>query len=253
MGDLLESLLRLQEIATRLAAMRRKRGVKTRQIESQKRRVRGTEDKLRQRLQAIREQQVRLDALTLDVAAREQEIAKQRQALNKARTNKEYAAILTIINTSKADNSKLESTVLQLMEQNQALKGDGAHIETERAKLLTDVGATEKRLEAFDEAHREELAELEASRDECAKNIPPTAFALFTRAADRHEGEAMAPVTKINPKRDEYICTGCNMQVTLEVVNALQSRNELQLCSVCARVLYLEGSIAATPPSHKTT
>ena len=50
----------------------------------------------------------------------------------------------------------------------------------------------------------------------------------------------MAPVTKLHPKREEYACTGCNLNVTLEVVNVLHKGDELQLCSSCGRVLYLE-------------
>jgi predicted nucleic acid-binding Zn-ribbon protein len=44
----------------------------------------------------------------------------------------------------------------------------------------------------------------------------------------------------MHPKRDEYLCSGCNMKVTLEVINALQTRDELQTCKVCGRILYWE-------------
>ncbi len=35
-------------------------------------------------------------------------------------------------------------------------------------------------------------------------------------------------------------CGGCNMKVALEIINALQSRDEIQTCSACGRLLYLE-------------
>jgi len=243
MGETLEALHRLQAVEMQLAAIRRKRETKARRVEVQKRRIRGVEEKLQGHRKAIRERQARVDALTLDVASREDGVARQREALNKARTNKEYSAILTVINTAKADNSKLESSILQLMERIQALNDEGASIESDRAKLLAEVETTQTALRAYEEQSREDFERLEASRDECTRSIAPTALALFTRVAERHDGEALVPIRKLHPKRDEYICTGCNMKITLEVVNALQTRDELQLCNVCGRVLCLESSL----------
>ena len=242
MGETLEALHRLQAVETQLAAMRRERDGKTRRLEAQKRRAKDAEERLQGQHQAVRERQAKLDALTLDVASREDGVAKQREALNKARTNKEYAAILTAINTAKADNSKLESSILHLMEQIQALNNEGAVIESERVKLRAGVETAEEGLHVFEEQSRERFERLEATRDECAQKIAPTALALFTRVAERHGGEALVPVMKLHPKRDDYVCTGCNMKITLEVVNSLQTRDDLQLCNVCGRVLYLENS-----------
>jgi predicted nucleic acid-binding Zn-ribbon protein len=39
---------------------------------------------------------------------------------------------------------------------------------------------------------------------------------------------------------EEYNCAGCNMKVTLEIVSALSSRDDIQLCGSCGRILYLE-------------
>jgi predicted nucleic acid-binding Zn-ribbon protein len=50
----------------------------------------------------------------------------------------------------------------------------------------------------------------------------------------------MALVERVHPKRVEYVCSGCNMSVTLEIVNALQSRDEVQTCQICSRILYFE-------------
>ena len=55
----------------------------------------------------------------------------------------------------------------------------------------------------------------------------------------------MAAVSRLRPKRDDYTCEGCNMGVTLEIVNSLQTRDEIQLCGVCRRILYLETSAAS--------
>ena len=240
MGETLEALHQLQQIETQLAAIRRKSEAKQRQIEIQQRRAREAEERLLANQRAIRDRQIRVDTVSLEVASRDEAIAKQREALSKARTNKAYADILTAINTSKANNSKLESSILQLMEEIQTLQKEGATMESEKADLLAKAHAAEAQLQDHEEDCRDERERLEVARDECAENIPPTALAMFSRIAEHHDGEAMAHVVKLHPKREDYACTGCNMKITLEVVSTLQKNDELQICGCCGRVLYFE-------------
>lgn len=244
MGNTLEALHQLQIIETQLAAIRLKREAKSRKVAVHKRRVRDADQKLADNQRICREKQIQLDALSLEVATREEVIGKQREALNSAKTNKAYADILAAINTSKADNAKLESSILQLMEHVQALEAEQVTIESDRAELNTRVSEVEAEFKQFEDEVRAEQERLDAERDACAEGIPPSALAVFTRVALHHDGEAMAPVEKLHPKRPDYACTGCNMKITLEVVNSLHMCDTLQLCNSCGRVLYLETAAA---------
>lgn len=240
MGQMLEALHRLQEVERRLAELRRDRDIRVRRIEQHRRRVKQAEEKGHQSELNIREYQIRLDAVQLDVAAREQAIDRHRQALNRAKTNKEYAAILTTMNTEKADNARFETEILQLMEKVQNLTDGAANFQVERAKLLEDAERAEQALSAYDTESKARKDDLQSKRDDCAARLDPSALNMFNRVAAHHDGEAMVPISKLRPKRDEYICSGCNLQVTLEVVNSLQTRDEFQLCMACGRILYLE-------------
>lgn len=244
MGVMLEELRRLQAVEMQLAAIQRNRESKARQIDIRRRQVRQIDEKIHEQHRKARECQMRLDALTLDVAMKEEAIDKHRQALNKAKTNKEYAAILSAMNTEKADNIKVESDLLKLMDELQAFKNEGAAFEIEKAKLLEQAAAAEEALKAFDAQSQQERGELEAGREAFAGKVSAVAIDMFNRVAQRHEGEAMAPVTKLRPKRDEWACGGCNMKVTLDVINALQTRDDILLCNVCGRILYLEAPAA---------
>ena len=245
MGVTLEELRRLQAVEMQLAAIQRDRESKARQVEIHRRQLRLIEERLQENHRKARECQMRLDALSLDVAVREEAVGRHRQALNKAKTNKEYAAILTAMNTEKADNSKLEYGILQLMEELQVMKTEGAIIETEKVKLLGCAAAAEEALKAFDAQSQKERDGLTTDREAFAGKIAAPAIDTFNRVAQRHEGEAMAAVTKLRPKRDEWACGGCNMKVALEVVNALQTRDEILLCNVCGRILYLDAPAPA--------
>ncbi|MBU0716626.1 MAG: hypothetical protein KJ749_00115, partial [Planctomycetes bacterium] len=168
---------------------------------------------------------------------------KHREALNKARTNKEYSAILAAMNLEKADAAKLESAILELMDEVQRLQKEVEGIEAEHGKFLEKVSGAEEVLRAFDEQHADQQTKLNAQREACSDDIAPATLSSFMRVAEHHDGEAMAAIAKLHPKREEYLCEGCNMKVTLEVVNALQTRDEIQPCNNCGRLLYLDPSL----------
>jgi predicted nucleic acid-binding Zn-ribbon protein len=245
MGETIEELRRLQAVELKLAGIRRTRESKQRRLEVKRRLAKQIEEKVERNKVACREQQARVDALSLEIAAREESINKHRQALNRAKTNKEYAGILAAMNTEKADNTKVEARVLELMKAIDEVKADGERVEAEMNKAASEVAKAEEQLRTLDAESREEREKLEAERDEFADKIAPAALEAFERAAQRHDGEAMAAVSRLRPKRDDYTCEGCNMNVTLEVVNALQTRDEIQLCGVCRRILYFETTAAS--------
>jgi len=240
LGKTLETLHRLQDVERKLAELRREREGKARRVEYHQRQVKKAEDKLDENQHAVRERQKKLDSLQLDMAVREESIGRHRQALNKAKTNREYAAILTVMNTEKADNTKAEGGILQLMEEIQNLKSETASVESEKGKLFEELARAEEALRAYDQQSRALLEDMQARREVCAELLPPATLVTFTRVAEHLDGEAMARIVKLRPKRDEYVCSGCNMNIALEVVNSLQTRDDLQLCKVCGRILYLD-------------
>lgn len=240
MGEVLEALQRLQEIELQLAEIRRDRDSKVRRVELHARRVRVANEEILTCQNTIRTRQVRLDALQLDVTARETEINKHRQALNQAKTNKEYAAILAAMNTEKADNSKFETEILRLMDEIQKFTDQVSDLQDKKSKLAEEHTRAEKAVAAFDAEHKVEYDELGCRRTKCGNALDPLVLAMFNRVAEHHDGEALAMVDKLHPRRDDYICCGCNLKITLEVVNALQTRDEVQLCKVCGRILFLD-------------
>jgi predicted nucleic acid-binding Zn-ribbon protein len=240
MGEMLDDLRKLQDVEIQLAEIRRNREAKERRSAGRRKQVQKVDESLEQSRRAIRDQQVRLDSVQLDITSREESIARHRQALNKAKTNKEYAAVLAAMNTEKADNTKVETTMMELMKEIESASAKRGEIEAERAKLLEEVGKADEALREYDRGLDAQRTRLEAERDEIARHIPPTALEAFKRAASRHDGEAMAAVVRPRPKMEEFNCAGCNIKVTLEIVSALNSKGDIQLCGSCGRILYLE-------------
>lgn len=240
MGETLQSLHRLQTVERQLASIRRNREGKARRVETLQRQIRQTDERLRQAQLKLREQQARIDAITLDVTAREESIARHREGLNRAKTNKEYSAILAAMNTEKADNTKLETTIVQLADELTRMQAENAQIQEERGRLQESLAVAQKAVEEYDRSTQAERDKLLAAREEFARGINPVTLQTFLRVAEHHDGEAMAPIAKIHPKREEYMCGGCNIAVTLDMVNALKTRDEILVCRSCGRILYAE-------------
>ncbi|MCP4590593.1 MAG: hypothetical protein GY842_07610 [bacterium] len=240
MGDILDALQRLQEAERQLGELRSGEEARRTQVRASQRQLEECQRQLDDRVDSLRRQDVDIQSAELDVASREEIIKKHRVALNQAKTNKEYAAVLTTINTEKADTSKLESRLLELMGVRDTAQEAHDKQATEQVRLGERQARCAANLSEYLERTRERMEELTRERAEIAETLPPTAVATFDRAAERHEGEALAPVTKTSPKRDEYVCGGCNMAITLETVNALFSRDEVVLCKICGRILHRE-------------
>jgi predicted nucleic acid-binding Zn-ribbon protein len=239
MGELIAALQRLQEIELELGRLRRQEERKAQKIRTAERQVRRIDDELAELRMNCERRRSELDQLDREVKAREASILKHREELLKARTNKDYAAILTAINTEKADSAKIEKAALEKLAEFERVQEEvNAHTQRqESAQQRT--AAAQQALEKHREKTADERHELEEQRDAATADLPATILATFTRVASRHDGEALAEIMRLHPKREEYACGGCNMQVPLDCVNAARSMDEIRLCPTCGRILHL--------------
>lgn len=221
-------------------------GSKRRSVLNHRNRVASIENQIAESHEQIRQAQSEADRLELDRKTHESHIAKLREALNRTKTNKEYAAVLTQLNTDKADAVKIEDAVLQALARVDDLKKREAELRAGREKELARGVELERAATEVEGKLSSRLKELEAQREEATASIPPESLMQFERACEKHDGEAMAMIEQIHPKRAEYTCSGCNMSIPLEVINALQSRDVVLQCHICSRILYLEAPAHAT-------
>ncbi len=239
MGELLDALRRLQEVERQLRELRHGEEKRNRQIQSQKRQIAKSTELIQRKQAELQQNQMEVNRLELDLKTREQSIAKHRAALNKAKTNREYASILTAINTEKVDSAKIEARELQIMSSVDEVKAAIGQGQEQLLTLRQRLAEAERQLHEYQESVREQRSQLEAERECVADTIPPATLTTFVRVAEHNDGEALAEIVRLHPKRDEFVCAGCHMKVPLEIVNALQSRDEVQSCDACGRLLYL--------------
>jgi predicted nucleic acid-binding Zn-ribbon protein len=244
MGPVLNGLIKLQSVENRLRAAKAKLARSRRSITIQENQIRSLQSALEAKKEECQLTKMQSDRLELELKTRDQEVSKLRASLNSAKTNKEYAAVLTQLNTTRADNSKIEGQILELMK---AIEVDEVECENIRKQIeeqKQELEQTRKKVESSMAEHEAEIAKIQAEWNEAAKGIPRKALDVFNRVAETYDGEAVATIEQQEGKNGAYSCGGCYMGVTAESVNLLMTKDEIIRCSNCTRILVLN-------PSHE--
>lgn len=242
MGPILDGLVKLQSVENRLRVIKNKLARCRRSVIFQENQLRGLQNALQAKHDEVKLTKIQSDRLELELKSRDEHIAKYRAALNLAKSNKEYSVILTELNTSKADNSKIESQILELMKNIEVDEADYAEIEIQIEEQKEKLDQFRKDCDAKVGQFEEEIAEIQIEWDQAAVDIPPDALAVFKRVAETYDGEALASAEQRNEKVQAYSCGGCFMGLTAETVNQLMTKDEIIRCGSCTRILVLRNS-----------
>lgn len=163
-----------------------------------------------------------------------------REQMNSAKTNKEYKAFLTEVNTLKVDKDAHDEKALGLMTQIDGLKKQLEELDSqrdERAKVK-DVANTERDKRA-DEI-KDRVAELKAERTKLAGEVPAEALRLYTQLVKQYGEDAMSHVEEQDRKSHDFNCGRCMMAVPVETVSSLIRGGTLTRCVSCGVILYIE-------------
>ena len=240
MGPVLRGLTKLQRVENRLRAVKTKLARCRRGVLFQENQLRTLQNGLEAKQEEIKQTRLQVGRLEMDLKERDEQIDKLRNHLNLARTNKEYSALLTELNTAKADDSKIETQVLELMKNIETDEAACEEIKTQIEEQRGKVDEVRKEAEAKAVELEKDVAEVQAEWDAVAKDIPAESLRIFDRVAETYDGEAMAEVEQVDEKAQSYSCGGCFMGVPAEIVNVLSGKDEIVRCSNCTRILYLK-------------
>ncbi len=247
MGPILNGLVNLQEIELQLRNAKKRLKKAKQAILRQQHQINQLNAALAAKREEIKLTKLQTSKLELELKASEDEINKLRLALNTAKTNKDYSAILTRINTDKADKAKLEEQILALMTQIEADQAECREIEESiekesgTLKELNDASADKQ------QAIQTEIDDLAVKHSQALAIVPDKERVQFGRWAERFDGEVLAFVVIVDAKRGEHSCGGCYMAIPLELVNSLMSRDEVVNCPSCGRILILNPADSETP------
>jgi predicted nucleic acid-binding Zn-ribbon protein len=229
-------------VENRLRAAKAKLARSRRSVAVQENQVRSLQSALEAKKEECQLTKLQSDRLELELRTRDQEVSKLRASLNAAKNNKEYAAVLTQLNTTRADNSKIESQILELMKAIEVDEGECENIRKQIEEQKQELEQVRQKVESSIIEHEAEIAKIQAEWNEVAKGIPRKALEVFNRVADTYDGEAVATIEQQEARGATYSCGGCYMGVPAESVNVLMTKDDIIRCPNCTRILVLNES-----------
>jgi len=240
-GPVLNGLVKLQSVESRLRAAKAKLTRCRRNVIIQENRVRSLQSAFEVKKEEIQLTKVQSDRLELELRTKDEAILRLRACLNAAKTNKEYAAVLTQLNTTKADNSKVETQILELMKDIEVDEAECANIQDQIDEQKQKLEQIRKEAEHLATKYEAEIEEIQAEWDQASQAaIPAELLELFNRVAETYDGEALAVVERQEGKTETYTCGGCFMGVPAESVNVLMTKDDVIRCPNCTRILVLK-------------
>jgi predicted nucleic acid-binding Zn-ribbon protein len=161
----------------------------------------------------------------------EGKISKYNDQSRDVKTNEQYRAIMSEIQTVRVHIGEVEEKILLAMEESDVLERRIKEEEKVVASRKGEFDARRAKLAAERDhvtAERDRIKEEASTR---AGTIPPEALDIFNTIAGIRSGVAMA-------RAREERCTGCNVRIRPQVFADVRKNSQVIQCESCKRILY---------------
>jgi len=165
----------------------------------------------------------------------EQEKIKRAEGrMSEVKTNKEYQALLSEIDTVKEANSRIEEEILQGMDEIDELKKDLSKREKEMGSTLEKIEGEREKLQEKTAQGEKAWSERVERRELLSKQIESKLVKLYNTLKEKRQGVGVVSVKN-------ETCQGCFLNVPPQMFIEVQKNNALVRCPHCNRILYWDG------------
>lgn len=239
MTETLRKLLELQRLDSELFELEQQMQRVPQELRKEQAAYEQAVQELRKEEQArqhVDEERARQEHSLVSAAERIKQLkAKQGQV----KKNQEYQALTHEIQMAEESSTKHQAALARVREQR-------AEADAAVAQRQDAVAARKHQFMRRAEQAKQEIAALQerkkkcrAVRKELVKTINPDALALYEKLLKTRAPLVLAPVDPA-----VKVCTGCNIQLTDQVIADIMMSDRLVLCETCARILYLDHTAA---------
>jgi hypothetical protein len=165
----------------------------------------------------------------------QEKIKKTEGRMFEVKTNKEYQALLTEIETLKGANSREEEEILQLLDELDELKKSLQKREKEIGTTLAKIEGDKKTLQERMARDQEILKRQVERREAVTRRLPSTLHKLYNTLKEKRKGVGVVSVK-------QETCQGCFVHVPPQMFIEVQKNITLIRCPNCNRILYWEGN-----------
>jgi len=241
-----DALIPLQELDHQIHKLKVQRSEKPRQLASAEKKVAHAKDNLSAVQGEIKALKLESSKRELSVKEFDTKVEKFQTQSMTAKKNDEYQAFQKEISGIKADKSRVEDGLLDLMMQVEE-KAKLEKLRQEELKTAEDeYGVAKKKLEAEMAVDDRDIEAQLAKRASIASALEKEILRVYERVlVAKDDGVALAPVSKYETIEDVgkvvyWQCESCGVGLNMQDVNLLMMGRDLQFCRNCSRVMYLK-------------
>lgn len=228
--DNVDRLLVVQEHDSRIRDLQKE----LRDIPARKKQLEATLGERRQKLaqgeEGAKGKQAQIRTIETEIKGKREQIAKLRQQQFELKSNEQFRMMEAEIKGVEAEIARLEDRELGVMEEaeqeNSVIEQNGADLKTQETAVRGEMSAMDERFRAIEN----EIKEIEAKRDDVAKDVNPQWLERYNTIFSRRD-RALVPV-------ENGVCGGCHMKLPPQVVHNSRKRVEIISCDYCGRMVY---------------
>ena len=224
-------LIELQEIEQRSAAVQSILDAHPRKIETLDGRLKAAETDIAEAKSGLSDLQKTYREQEAEAKHLLSRIAKSEEKLRSVKTNKEYQSSLKEIDEIKAQHSRIEDRMIEILDEMDAAEasisakkkdheGEAELIREEKAQLIQEFEQKKSELEKLSQAHQAVTAEIDGlllKKYNSVKHVTGTTAVAAVKNA---------------------VCLGCNVNIPPQMFNELQRFDKLFFCPFCQRIIY---------------
>jgi uncharacterized protein len=236
----LEKLIELQEIDSRVAALRAEVAALPKEVARIEAQLAGSKGNVEAAQAGMKADEAARRKHESDIKDQQEKISKYRDQSLKVKTNQEYKALLSEIQHAEAEIAKLEDKILEIMVAADTRKET---LKQAEARLRADTAAIEKEKEHARQQTAEDekqLADLVAQRNQLRSGVGEETLNHYDRVL-KLRGSVLAAV------HEDESCSGCRVLLRPQVFQDVMSNEQIVTCFYCNRILYY----VPPPPKEK--
>jgi hypothetical protein len=171
------------------------------------------------------------DAKQSQLVGGEASLAKRRQQLRTAASNREFQALQDEIAAAEKANEVLEIEILEALDKLDEYGRRTRQAEAEVAKARQEAEKATQDVAKHEPHIRGDIERLRLELRQCETDLPSEFRETYQRVIRRKGEDALAPI-------EGEFCGGCNQHVPVNMINDLLM-NRPVTCKACGRLLYL--------------
>ncbi len=241
--DVTSKLLRVFQVDRQLAGLEGRLRKAERFLAEQSRQLTEIETQIESIDSQVRQLKASAGNLETEIKGFDGHIERHREQMGNAQTNKEYKALLTEVNTLKAERDKREEEALELLGKIDELTEQRGQLSEARAEREKMRGVAEGERAERSAEIKDRVEELHAKREVLLKEVPADVLMIYDEMVMQLDDEAMAELEVADRRRHEYTCGSCMMGIPMESAISLLS-GKLTRCPSCRCILYLSSETA---------